>query len=298
VRTAIRYFQEAIEKEHNFAAAYSGLAACYIALAVMSEIPSGEAYARVKEAAQTAVALDDSQDGAHSDLAWVAIVNWDWATAETEYKREIQINPNSANAHTGYFFLLLILGKSEESAQEERAAELLDPLSLYTQTTAIYGSYYRRQYEDGLSKARRAIALYPQVPAFHVLLANLYAAQGKDKQSAEEILLAEETSGASSERLAALRTALQATGPAGLRRKRIELNKELAGAQAINAYDIAIDCAAVGDGDQGIVWLQKALQARDSKIPLIAVEPIFDGLRSDPRFAGFLRQMGLQQPHS
>jgi TolB-like protein len=297
-RTAIGYFQGAVEKDHTFAAAYSALAACYVSLSVMSEIPSGEAYARGKEAAQKAVALDDNLDQAHSALAWIAMLEWDWTRAETEYKRAIQIDPNSATAHTGLFFLLLILGRSEESAQEERAAEVLDPLSVHTLATAIYSSYYRRQYDEGIGQARRAIELYPQVPAFHVLLSNFYAAQGQDKPSAEEILLAEETGGASPERLTALRAALDAVGPKGLRRKRIELNEKLAGKQSINAYDIAIDYAAVGDGDRAIVWLEKALQARDSKFHLIAVEPVFDSLRSDPRFVSLLRQMGLQRTSS
>jgi len=298
VRTAIRYFQGAVEKDHNFAAAYSRLASCYAFLSGMSEIPYGEAYARGKEAAQKAAALDDNLDRAHTALAWIAVLDWDWPRAENEYKRAIQINPNSANAHVGYFYLLLILGKLEESTQEEQAAKVLDPLSPDTLMMSISNSYYRRQYDDGLIKARSAIERYPQVSVFHVLLSNFYAAQGKEKPAAKEILLAEETGGASPERLAALRGALKAVGPKGLRRKRIELNEKLAGKQFMNAYDIAIDSAVVGDSEQAIGWLEKALQARDSKIPLIAVEPVFDRLRSDPRFADLLRQMRLPRTHS
>lgn len=297
-RTAIRYFQAAIDKDHNFAAAYSRLAACYSLLSSISEMPPGEAYARGKEAVQKAVALDDNLDHAHTELAWIAVWDWDWTRAEKEYRRAIQINPNSADAHIGYFFLLLILGRSEESAREERAAKVLDPLSLNTLTAAISGSYYRRQYDDGLIKARNTIELYPQVSTPHVLLSNFYAAQGNDKLAAEEILLAEETGGATPERLAALKAANEIGGSKGLRRKRIELNEKVAGKQAGNAYDLAIDCAAVGDDDRAILWLEKALHARDFRITLITVEPIFDSLRSAPRFAGFLRQMGLQQPHS
>jgi len=209
----------------------------------------------------------------------------------------IQLNPNSTNAHIGYSHLLMILGRSEESAREERAANVLDPFSLDTLIVSITNYYHRRQYEEGLSNARTAIEFYPRVFMFHVLLSNFYAAQGNDELSAKEILLAEESGGASPERLAALRAALESAGPMGLRRKRIELNKKLAGPQPINAYDIAIDCAVVRDNDQALVWLEKALQVRDSKIALIAVEPIFDSLRSAPRFASLLRQMGLNPTH-
>src|SRR5262249_49852315 len=154
-------------------------------------------------------------------------------------KRAIQINPNSAGARVGYSLLLLILGRSEESAQEARAATVLDPLSFDTLMLSISNEYYRHQYEDGLYKARSAVQLYSQISLFHVLLSNFYAAQGQDKSWAEEILRAEETGGASLERLAALRVAFEVAGAKGLRRKRIELNEKLAGKQVANAYDIA-----------------------------------------------------------
>jgi hypothetical protein len=174
----------------------------------------------------------------------------------------------------------------------------LAPLSFQTLIGTTSNRYNRRQCDDGLIKARTAIQFYPQVSALHVLLSNFYAAQRKDKLSAEEILTAEEIGGAPPERLAALRAANKTAGPMGLRRKRIELNKKQAGKTSINAYDIAIDYAVVGDKDQALIWLERALQARDSKITVIAVDPIFDNLRSDPRFVGLLRQMGLNPTHS
>ena len=294
-RSAIRYFQGAIEKDRNFAAAYSRLASCYVSLAFMSEMSSSEAYAAAKEAVEKAVALDDNLDHAHTALAGIAMSEWDWTRAETEYNRALELNPNSVNAHVGYFYLLLILGKSEEAAREERAAITSDPLSPHTLSISVSSAYYGRQYDDGLIQARTAIELYPQVSVFHVFLSNFYAAQGKSRPSAEEILLAEESGGASPERLAALKAANELAGPEGLRRKRIELNKKVAGRQSMNAYDLAIDSAAVGDGDQAIAWLERALRARDAKISLIGVEPIFDNIRSDPRFVGLLHQMGLNQ---
>src|SRR5215467_4798744 len=293
VRTAMRYFQAAIEKDHDFAAAYSRLATCYATLAYMSEMPSSEAYAAAKTAVTKAVALDDNLDHAHSGLAWIALSDWDWTRAEIEYKRALQLNPNSASAHIGYFYLLLVLGKLDEAAHEERAAIASDPLSLDTLSITLSSAYHRRKYDEGLSKARTAIELYPQVPTFHVLLSNFYAARGEDGLSAQEILLAEENRGAPPKRLAALRMASKIAGLKGLRRKRIELNKKVAGKQSVNAYDIAIDCAAVKEGDQAIAWLERALRARDPKISLIGVEPIFDGIRSDPRFVDLLRQMRL-----
>jgi hypothetical protein len=105
--------------------------------------------------------------------------------------------------------------------------------------------------------------------------------------------MGEELGGATPERVAALKAANESAGPRGLRLKRIELNKKAAGKKSSNAYDIAIDSAAVGERDEALVWLERAFQVRDTKIHLIGVEPIFDGLRSNRRFTHLLHQMGL-----
>jgi len=290
VRTAIRYFNEAIEKDPEFADAYARLSGCYAILSYMSEMRYSEAFEAAKVAAQKAVDLNPNLDQAHEALAGVAAAGRDWTQAETEYRRAIQLNPNSVDAHTGYFYLLLILKRWEEAGEQEREARVADPLSPQTVATTVSAAYFRRQYNDGLIKARNAIELYPQVSILHDFLSNLYAATGQDKLSAQEILLAEEAGGAAPERLVALRAAYAAAGPQGLRRKRIELNKRSAN---IDSYNIAIDCAAVGDRAQAILWLEKALRGHDPKISLISVEPIFDGLRADPRFVDLMRRMNF-----
>jgi TolB-like protein/DNA-binding winged helix-turn-helix (wHTH) protein len=299
MRMATRYFQEAIEKDQAFAAAYAGLSSSYSLLSILSEMSSAETYKPAKVAAQKAVALDDNLDQAHTALAWVdAYYEWDWGGAEAEYKRTILLNPNSAVGHMSYSSLLQILGRSRESLEEEHAARMLDPFSVTTLMVTMANSYYRREYDQGLAQAREAQSLYPGISAIHVYLSNFYAAQGRDKLSAEEILLDEELGGATPERVAALKAANQLAGPRGLRLKRIELNKKAAGKESSNAYDIAIDCAAVGNTDEALFWLERAFQVRDAKIVLIGVEPIFDGLRSNPRFTRLLSQIGLQPSQS
>jgi tetratricopeptide (TPR) repeat protein len=265
----------------------------------MSEMPTSQAYEAATIAAQRAVDLNPNLDEAHEALAGLAVADWDWTRSETEYRRAIQLNPNSADAHTGYFYLLLILQRLEEADEQVQKARAADPLGPTVTSTTVLAAYFRRQYEDGLIKARNAIELYPEIPGLHDVLSNFYAAKGQELLSAQELLLAEETSGAAPERITALRAAHAAAGIKGLRRKRIELNKKSAvDHQSINSYDIAIDCAAVGDRDQAILWLEKALLAHDPKSALIGVEPIFDGLRDDPRFVSFLHQMGLNLSHS
>jgi TolB-like protein/DNA-binding winged helix-turn-helix (wHTH) protein len=298
VRAAIRYFQEAIEKDEAFAMAYARLSLSYETLSQTSEMPSAETYKPAKLAAQKAVALDDNLDQAHVEVAGIAAYyEWDWGKAEAEYKRAIQLNPNSATAHLAYSYLLQILGRSRESLEEERAGKILDPVSFNALSVSVNNSYHRRQYDEGIVQARAALALYP-ISNFHVLLSNFYTAKGQDQQSAKEILLAEEVGGTTQEWMAALKKANEVGGLKGLRRKRIELNKKAARMAPSHAYDIAIDCAAVEDMEEALVWLERAVQARDIKIYLVGVEPIFDGLRSNPRFIQLVRQLGLQRSQS
>jgi TolB-like protein len=299
IRTAVRHFRMAIDRDGNFAAAYSRLASCYFFLSSSGEVTSEEAYAPAKEVAEKALALDENLDQAHATLAVIeGAHDWKWTKQEAEFKRAIQLNSNSAFAHLRYSQLLLILGRLDESAEEEHAATILDPLSIDTLSGTVVNSYYRRQYVEGLAEARAALKLYPQVPLLHVFLSDIYVAQGNDKQAAEEILSSEESEGAPPERMAALKRAKEAAGLRGLRQQRIELNKKLAGQQSFNAYDIAIDYAAIGEPEQALFWLEKAFRARDPKITLIGVEPIFDYLHSNARFVALLRQMGLSAASS
>jgi hypothetical protein len=160
MRMAIRYFQEAIEKDEAFAAAYARLSLSYSLLSISSEMSSAETYKPAKLAAQKAVALDDNLDQAHTALAFVAVYyEWDCAGAEAEYKRSIQLNPNSALAHMAYSSVLQILGRSRESLEEERAAKMLDPLSANSLASSLMNAYFRREYDKGLAQAREAQAL-------------------------------------------------------------------------------------------------------------------------------------------
>lgn len=266
-------------------------------LAQVGEMSSSEAYSRAKEAAARALALDENLDDAHVDLANIAFFgDWDWKKAETEFNRAIELNPNSAHAHQAYTVVHQILRRPEESAKDVRAAREIDPVSLPTLIVIVVNLYFARQYDEGLRQAKAALELYPDAPILHVFLSNIYLEQGQSKQAAEEALRTEELWAAPPERIAGLREAAQSAGFSGLLRKRIELNKGQAGQKLFNAYDIAIDYAAMGDKDQAMHWLEKAYLVREPKLLLIGLEPKFDNLRSDSRFAELMRRIGLPLP--
>ena len=296
-RSGIRYFRAAIGRDREFAPAYARLADCYMFLAQVGEMSSSEAFSRAQEEAARALALDENLDDAHVDLANIAFFgDWDWKKAETEFKRAIELNPNSAHAHQAYTVVQQIWGRPEESAKEVRAARETDPVSLPTLAVVVVNLYFARQYDEGLRQAKAALELYPDAPILHVFLSNIYLEQGQLKQSAEEVLRTEELWDAAPERIAGLRKAAQSAGLSGLLRKRIELNKGQAGQKLFNAYDIAVDYATLGDKDQAVYWLEKAYRVREPKLLLIGVEPKFDNLRSDSRFAELTQRIGLELP--
>ena len=295
IRTAIQHLKTAIIEDPGFSAAYSRLAYCYISLSSSGEIPLVEGQSAAKEAVERAMRLNDDLGEAHQVMAVLAWGEWDWARAEAEWKRAIELDPNSAVAHAGYSQLLLILGRPEESAAQSRDAKALDPISIDTLWVTVSNAYFRRQYDEGLVGVQAAIELYPRVPLLHVFLSDILAAKGQNNLAAREILVVEELSGATEERMTALRKAYAAAGLEGLRRSRIDLDRKSADGKSPNpnAYDIAVDYAAVGDKDQALAWLEKSIEAHDIRIPLIGVEPIFDSLRSEPRFGALLSEMGL-----
>jgi TolB-like protein/DNA-binding winged helix-turn-helix (wHTH) protein len=294
VRMATDYFRKAIEKDHDYAAAYAGLAHCYIFLSAVNEMPTSEGFVRAKEAAEKAVALDDKLDDAHVEMAYIAMEReWDWRKAEREFERALALNPNSARAHAGLSYLLLILGRPQESIKEIRAARALDPLSLSTLDAAVTNPYFRRQYDEALVQTHAALELYPNAPLLHVVLSNIFVQQGRYQLAGQETLRAEEFWGAPPRRIADLKAADEGSGLKGLWRKRIELNKKLTGTPSFSPFDIASDCAAVGDKDQALHWLEEAYRVRDTQLTAVGLDPVFDTLRSDPRFIELANRIGI-----
>ena len=294
VRSAVRFYEEAINEDPTYAAAYARLADSFMFLGVSGEISAAEASSRAQKAAEKALSLDETLEDAHADMANIAFYrDWDWKKAEAEYKRAIELNPNSARVHQAYVAALQILGRANEAETELQTARALDPVSVPSLILAVFNSYLARRYDEAFAQARTMQEVYPDAPLLHVFLGNLYFQQRQFTQAGEEYLRAEELWPASPERTAALSAALKAGGLKGFLRKRIELNKKQLGREFEQAYDIAVDCAAIGDADQAIYWLEKAYRVRDPKLPVIGAEPIFDSVRSDPRLADLVHRIGL-----
>jgi len=293
---AIEYFQQAIDKDPNYAAAFAGLADSYVLLSVAiprSSFPPKEAFPKAKAAAMQALQIDDKLAEAHTSLAHIKFVyEWDWASAEREFKRAIELDPNYATAHHWYGFDLAAVGRFDEAIIEIRKAQEIDPLSPIINASAGWVFYYARQYDQAIEQERKALEIDPNFALAHGRLAQAYEQKGMYKDAIEEYLRALTLSGENQEEIAALRQAYTVSGMRGFWQKQLDLAIERSKRQHVSASVIAGYYAHLGEREQAIQWLEKAYEERDA-LSWLKGDPRWDGLRSDPRFADLMRRVGL-----
>ncbi|PYJ69100.1 MAG: hypothetical protein DME75_11690 [Verrucomicrobia bacterium] len=295
---AIEYFQQAIERDPNYARAFAGLADSYMLFVVAiprSSFPPKETFPKAKAAAMRALQIDDQLAEAHTSLAQIKVLyERDWAGAEREYKRAIELNPNYATAHHWYGLYLAAIGRFDEAIFEIRKAQEIDPLSPIIYASAGWIFYYARQYDQAIEQESKALEIDPNFAIAHGRLAQTYEQKGMHKEAVEEYLKAETLLGGNQEEIAALRQAFAVSGIRGFRQKQLDLGLERSKRQHVLSSLIAGYYARLGEREQAIQWLEKAYEERDP-MWLLKVDPRWDGLRSDPRFADLLRRVGLPQ---
>lgn len=287
---SIEYFQKAIDADPNYAMAYGGLADSYNVLSTNGMLPPKEAFPKAKAAVTKALEIDDTLAEAHTSLAFIKTVyDWDWPGAEQEYKRAITLNPNYANAHYFYAFTFLISrGRVDEAIAEMKKAVELDPLSLIINTNLGRTYFLARQYDKALEQYRKTLDLDPTFPRAHDRLQEVYEQKGMYHEAIADLEKVNAALGAR------VRTAFEKSGAKGYWQERISIDQEQSKQAYSSAYFTAAKYAALGDNAQALAWLEKAYEEHDTWLVSIMIDPIFDGVRSDPRFISLLRNMKLQ----
>jgi serine/threonine protein kinase/Tfp pilus assembly protein PilF len=294
IAQGIRYFEQAIAEDPGYALAYTGLADSYALDLDYRGAPVIEGMERAKAEARKAIALDETLAEAHTSLGWVTFIyDWDWAGAEREFSRAIQLNPRYATARQWHAWLLVAMGRFEEAMAEGRAAIDLDPGSVSIRRSLGWLQYYARQAEPALDNLRRALAMNPTAEETHRLLGLVYLQQG----------LYDEAGGAFKEALAnsddgAL--ALAGLGHVAIRRGRTDearavLDQLHQRARARYVSPVAFTGLYVGLGetDAAFDWLEKAYADRRGWMAYLKIEPLLDPLRDDPRFHRLVQRMRL-----
>jgi eukaryotic-like serine/threonine-protein kinase len=294
-KKASDYFTQAVTMDPNFALAHAGLADTYTFMGDSGYVAPREVWQKAKDAATQAVRMGDSLPETHISLALVREnYDWDWAGAEAEFRKAIQLNPNSATAHHWYGDCLTKLGRFDEARKELKKAQELDPLSLLINTSVGWQLYFTRQYAGAIEQLQKTLQMDQNfVPAQHAIEA-AYAQNGMYKDAVAERQKVLTLSG-NPDLAATIGADYAQSGYAGVMQSWLEGLKEVSKRGYVSAYDIAEIHARVGDKTQTLVWLEQAFNQRDSKLTYLRVEPAFDPMRSDPQFRHIVERMGMPQ---
>ncbi|MBD0369705.1 MAG: protein kinase [Pyrinomonadaceae bacterium] len=295
LKKSIEYFNQAIERDPNYALAYAGMADAYVLFSGYSVSSPQDSYPKAKAAARRALEIDDALAEAHAALG-LEMFAYEWKAADAirEFRRAIELNPNYATAHHWYGNqVLLYTGHFDEAIAEMKRAQELDPLSLIVNADVGDTYFYARQYDKAIEQLLKTIEMDQSFYYAHYELGMAYEMKG---QYAEAIASYQKARSLNADPrvLALLGHAYAASGRRDEALKMLNQLKELAKQQYVAAYNFVIIYAGLGDKDRAFEWLEKTYEDRTSRMTILQVDPFLDPLRTDERFTEMMRRVGLQ----
>jgi serine/threonine protein kinase/Flp pilus assembly protein TadD len=293
---AIEHFNVAIEKDPGYALAYAGLSDSYALLGTYALLEPKEGFPRAKAAAMKALALDSQLAEAHTSLGnLLTSYEWDFAAAEKEFKRTIELNPNYPTAHQWYAEYLQAMGRYDEALAEIQRAQELDPLSPIIRAVAGRIYYCARRYDEAIEQLKKTLQMEPQFGPAYAFICEAYAKKGM----AEEAIQAAREPVKFAPKTSVYLTLLGCIYATFGKRQEAEAVivdlKELAKQQYVQPSYIAMLYCGLGDKDQAFEWLDKAYTDRDDRLIFVITDPLLDKLRSEERFQQLVRRIGLPQ---
>ena len=287
-------FNEAIQSEPNYAIAYAGLADAYSALAFYSYLSPHEAEAHAEIAARKALDIDEKLAEPHFSLATALFFHrWDWAGAEREFRRGVELNPSHALLQQGYGLFKVAMGRFQEAHESFRLALELDPVSPLINVTAGFPYFYSRQYDLACEQYRRSLVLDPDFGLAHAALAEVLVQKEMYDEALDEYVKAVASMGHTSDIDSATALALCLSGR---RQEALEiLNnlKELSLQRYVSACNIAMVYIGLNEIGHAFEWIGRAVGERAHRLVYLNVHPMYDTLRSDERFMNVRRRIGL-----
>ena len=290
------YFQQAIEKDPNYARAYLGLAEYYLVLPEYTPVAVKNTNPNLKIFARKAMELDDTLAEAHSALAAAYDYDWEWAAGAAEYERALALEPNSARAHVLYGLHWGALGNFDKAGALFQKAVELEPLNLNALHNVAQADFWKRDYEKSIEESEKMLEIDPNYPAVHDRLAANYLMLGRYERWLEEW---EKRSRLENdlEELKQVEAARRGYAKGGIRgaiRERIRAMEEQGKRMYVDPGGIAAEYAYLGEKDKAFEWLEKAAAEKSDAMQYIRARPQFDSLRGDPRYAALLKRMGLE----
>ncbi len=293
-RTALSHFGRAIERAPHHAAAHAGAATCYHLLAGYSALPPAQGYERARSLAARALELDDRNAEAHKVLAVVAFeYDWDWQTAERYFRRALELNPNYAIARADYAWSLSYLGRHRAAVDQAQRAADLDPLSLAIGVVVGEALLGAGRVDEAIGKLRGVLEMDPHFVRAHSVLAVAYEKKGMLDEAIAANEKAVELSGGFLNYRARLSRVRALAGEQSEALRLLDELTDRAGREYVSPINFALACIGLGRHDRAIDWLEKAYDERSVYLIVADTSPLFDPLRSEPRFQAILRRMNF-----
>ncbi len=302
LRKSIKYFEQAIKKDPNFALAYTGLGDAYNLLATYQYLPIKQALPKAKQALLKALELDPNMAEAHASYGYFLWFDLGWIyndLVEKEFKRSIELNSNLYYPHLWYSFYLNSMGRFEEANREADYAMEIDPLNFHTHDVYGRNLYFQRQFHKAEKHLKTAIELNPDFPSSSSHLGRLFILQKRYEEGIEliENAMSLVANGQGIYRGNGLSLGW-ACAMSGDREKAKEILSDLeekAKSEYVSPMEIGLIYLGLDEVDNAFTWFTRAVVGTDYGILLLKLDPIFDPLRSDPRYAELLRKMGLEE---
>lgn len=287
-RKAIEYFERALDKDPGYAAAYAGLADSYAQMGSFGLVEMKESYERAREAITRALERDDRLAEAHASLGYILMnYYWDWPQAESQFKQAIELNTNYAMAHNWYSQYLGFMGRPEEALRESLRAQQIDPLSPWTNSGFIL--FLSRRYNEAIAESQKALELNADFAAAHMII-GLSNVQLKNYElGISELQRAKDNP----DSRALLAYAYAVAGKKKEARQLLEELQRLSKERYVSPFPIATGYVGLGETDEAFRQLERAYAEHSWAMGMLKVNPIFDPIRSDPRFMELLRRINL-----
>jgi serine/threonine protein kinase/Flp pilus assembly protein TadD len=294
ITQAIRYFEQAIAEDANYALAYTGLADSYALHVDYRNIAAAEGFERAEAYARKALELDETVAEAHASLAWSLFVyDWDWASADREFRRAIELDPGYATAHQWYAFLLASAGRLDEALVEGHTALELDPASVSIRRTLAWDYYYARRYDQTRYHATRAIAMNPTQEESHRILGMSLAFQGRLAEAERVLREANALPQAGAYALGTLGYVLARSGKREEAEALLGQLEKLAKKEYVTPVAFGTLAIGLGELDLALFYAERSVAERRGWVVYARVNPIFDVLRNEPRFKALVKKIGL-----
>jgi TolB-like protein/Tfp pilus assembly protein PilF len=289
---AVKYFEDAIKKDPEFARAYSGLADCYVVLVNHGYLASTEGYSKARHALTTALSLDAALAEAHTSLGNILSNEWKWSAAEEEFSEAIEINPNFAKAHHWYSIHLLSLGRIEEAINQLKIAEELDPLSPMIHAYAGGLFIYARQYDDAMKELDRSLELDPNFVPAHANRSDACLANAMFDEALSELQWVMRRVPPTTHWRVELGLVYAISGRKKEAEQILTECEEAASREDLEPQRLAIIHSKLGNSDRALEWLEKAFKLHSITPFQVKQGPFYDIITSDPRFDELVRRTG------